>query len=77
MYEHAGCMKVECLEVEDRLYLLQEATAAITAAWIYESRKFWYFSLHSQERLQTFTKNVRCVECGVCKTLQQIKSSCD
>jgi len=61
MYERAGCMKVERPKVEGHLYLLREATAAIRAAWICESRKFWYFSLHSEERLQTFTKNVRCV----------------
>lgn len=61
MYERADCIKVECPKVEGRLYLLQEVTAAIRAAWICESRKSWYFSLHSEERLQTFTKNVRCV----------------
>lgn len=61
MYKHADCMKVECPKVIGCLYLLQEATAAIRAAWICESRKFWYFSMHSEEWLRTFTKNIRCV----------------
>jgi len=54
-------MNVEHPKVKGRQYLLREATAAIRAAWICKSRKFWYFSLHSEEWLQTFTKNVRCV----------------
>jgi hypothetical protein len=61
MYKRAGCMKVKHPKVKGCLYLLQEATAAIRAAWICESRKFWCFTMHSEEWLWTFTKNVRCV----------------
>ena len=54
-------MKVEHPKVEGRPYFLQEATDAIRAAWIYESRKLWHFSLQSEERLQPFSKNDRWV----------------
>jgi hypothetical protein len=59
MYKCVGCMKVEHPKVEGRPYFLQEATDAIRAAWIYESRKLWHFSLQSEERLQPFSKNDR------------------